>query len=88
MVFPMDITDGIADELHTSQSTRMSDVCPSAQIPMLFPTDITDGIADELCTSRSARMSDACPSAQVLTDFPTDRKSLAGFSNFFSAHIN
>jgi hypothetical protein len=56
--------------------------------PTVVPMYITNGITDGLPTSRSARMSDACPSAHVPTDFPTDRKSLAGFSNFFGAHIN
>jgi hypothetical protein len=54
------------------------------QSPAALPTYITDGLR----TSRSTHMSDACPSAQVPTDFLTNRKSLAGFSNFFGAHIN
>jgi len=36
-------TDGITDELRTSRSARMSDMCPSAHIPMAVPTSITDG---------------------------------------------
>ena len=70
-------------DLHTSRSARMSDTCPSAQIPTELPTSNTDGITDSF-THIPKRTHVWHVSVCTNTDGVSDgSKSLAGFSNFF-----
>jgi hypothetical protein len=69
----------IPTDLHTSRSARMSDTCPSTQIPTELPTSNTDGITDGF-THILKRTHVWHVSVCTNTD---GSKSLEGFSNFF-----
>jgi len=70
-------------DLRTSRSARMSDTCPSAQIPMGLPTSningITDGFTHIPKRTHVWHVSD-CTNINGVSD---GSKSSAGFSNFF-----
>jgi len=78
----------ISTDVRTSRSPRMSDTCPSAQIPTDWPTSNTDGITNG-CTHILKRTHVRHVSVCTNTDrFADGSKSLAGFSNFFGAYYN
>jgi len=70
-------------DLHTSRGARMSDTCPSTQIPMELPMSNTNGITDGF-TYILKRTHVWHVSICTNTDeFSNGSKSLVGFSNFF-----
>jgi hypothetical protein len=70
-------------DLRTSRSARMSDTCPSAQIPTALPMYNTDGITDgftHIPNHTHVWHVSVCTNTDRVSD---GSKSLAGFSNFF-----